>query len=182
PFWVGLAQEIESLTRYDSRKPAFADWSPESMQHLFSTYVGGGGAMLVDQIGNNAFKLATGRMSEIEYPKDLPVVRELFGATDSRSSRNNMYYKIFEDVSRLHTSIKDNEVSAEQARSRHPLEYSLWSSFDSAEKRLRDERERRKKVDHNASLSSSEKARRVDAIEKRMDDIRESVLKRYGQQ
>jgi len=185
PFWKGLAQELNTLSHFDKTDQAYIDWSPESMEHLFNTYAGGAGQFWWTQIGGNAFKLAQGaylhKTPDIGV-RDMPFVREVVGSTNSPYVRQNMYYDVWDKVETLHDNIKDKVITKSDARRKYPLEYKLWDEFHDTQQKLRDERDRRKKIDANTRLSAQERARRLDAINERMAKLRGEALQHYGQQ
>jgi hypothetical protein len=78
--------------------------------------------------------------------------------------------------------MKDATDSAERRalKEKYPVEAQSYGGFESAEKYLRDQRKLRKKVEENDRLSGEQRQRRLDAIEKRIQDIQHRALTNYG--
>ena len=187
PEYKAAAKWLQQVTKYSATKPALADWSPESLQHLADTYMGGAGKFwwgkVLSPIINNGMKALNGEKIEISRdPRDYPLAGDLLGSTENPYVRQNMYYEVWDKVDRLQRSIKDKELTSAEAREKYPLEAALSVEFNFAQKQLREQREQRKKIQNNKRLSSVELKRRLDAVDERMAKIRSGALKDYAEE
>lgn len=166
-----VAKELERFTTYDARKPAAIDISPEWIDHIWGTYMGGAGQFWVNRIGGNIYKIMQGEPIDT---KDIPFLRTFRGEVGDYVN-TNIYYNLSDDVLRINDLLQAARSDAERqaVRERYPVEASVAGDFVAADRILGKLRRVRKQTEGDPNLSADVRKSDVQKVETEMAGARD---------
>ena len=188
-FWTKISKDINSAMGGDQNikgsfgglfggNPALAqakgeyqfDWSGSELEHLFLGYTGGPGQILNFLFGDGVYPL----MSDKEYNVDinkLPIANRFFRSTTYGSATRRAYYDIRDSVLTVNEAYKDaiklGPAEAALVKNKQASALQWVPQMKYMDGRLSKFRELKNKLEKNKNMSNSEKAQRIEQLERK---------------
>lgn len=134
--WKMLAETINDATGGDAYVSGAADWSPDSMEHLYEFFTGGIGRL----VGRTATAVEKAAQGEISAPRDIPFVRRLRGAPSEYEAQSRYYArrdKVMQRADSYEALIDEDPEKAKAYYDKHKDEIELGIMAQDIEKELR---------------------------------------------
>lgn len=143
---LGVPGVIKAGNKYE---PGTLDVSPDTLEHLYE-FAAGGAGQFVKRGGQFIGKVASGEDIEL---KDTPFLRRVYGETDQRESQGDYFDRI--------AILKNKETALKNMTGADRLSYRddninhlrMLNLYKGTEKKLKELRKRRKKLNRMASFN-----------------------------
>lgn len=146
------------------------DWSGSEFEHLFLGYTGGPGQILNFLIGDGIYPLISDKEYNLDVNK-LPIANRFFRTTTYGSATRRVYYDIRDSVLSINESYKDAQklgpAEAALVKKKQASALQWVPQMKYMDGRMSKFRELKSKLENNKTMSNSEKAQRIEQLERK---------------
>ncbi len=179
PFFRETAAILNSWTGGNKRAPGWFDVSPEILEH-YAQFAGGGVAKFVINATGTGQRFLSG---EEWVPEKTPFVRRLYGAKTNVSRRSDFFQewnKVDAAYAQYVGHRKDgDQANAQRVMKENAAEIAAYGPMKGAQRQLSVLSKERAKVQLDRVMPDAEKKPKLDAIQKRENEIIIRALAAY---
>lgn len=181
PYAKWITDSLSSLTGGSPERPGSIDWSPEWVEHLADFTFGGLGRFFTRSMSVGDAWVKGEELDATKTP-----FKRVFVGRDSTYADRDEYFQIRDAVhiteKELRARIAEkNPEAAAAVRRDHARELKMMNLLDAAEKQLTKLRKDYKAIKGSLKMGEASRAKRLEAITQRMDEIQRKVRTRWNQ-